>query len=123
MSEAFLPRGPVLMTSSRKKEKIPTGSVITRDPFPKSKKIYVDGEIHDIKVAMREVETDDPTSDAPGADKFKITLYDTSGPYTDPDVDINVHRGLPPLREKWIRDRGDVSRTFTISPLNSQEKG
>ena len=96
------------MSSSRKKEKIPTKSAITRDPFPKSKKIYVDGKIHDIKVAMREVETDDSLSDAPGADKFSITLYDTSGPYTDPDVDIDVHRGLPPLREKWIRERGDV---------------
>lgn len=96
------------MSSSRKKEKIPAKSVITRDPFPKSKKIYVDGKIHDIRVAMREVETDDPISDAPGADKFSITLYDTSGPYTDPDVDIDVHRGLPSLREKWIRERGDV---------------
>ncbi|MCY3625471.1 MAG: phosphomethylpyrimidine synthase ThiC [Candidatus Dadabacteria bacterium] len=96
------------MSSSRKKEKIPAGSVITRDPFPKSKKVYVDGKIHDIKVAMREVETDDLLSDAPDADRFKITLYDTSGPYTDPDFDIDVHRGLPPLREKWIRDRGDV---------------
>lgn len=109
MSEAFLAREPLLMSSSRKKEKIPTGSVITRDPFPKSKKIYVDGKIHDIKVAMREVETDDFLSDAPDADRFKITLYDTSGPYTDPDVDIDVHRGLPSLREKWIRERGDVS--------------
>jgi len=96
------------MSSSRKKEKIPAKSVITRDPFPKSKKVYVDGKIHDIKVAMREVETDDPISDAPGADCFRITLYDTSGPYTDPDVDIDVHRGLPPLREKWIKERGDV---------------
>ena len=96
------------MSSSRKKEKIPTGSVITRDPFPKSKKIYVDGRIHDIKVAMREVETDDFLSDAPDADRFRITLYDTSGPYTDPEADIDVHRGLPPLREKWIRQRGDV---------------
>ena len=97
------------MSSSKKKEKIPTESVITRDPFPKSKKIYVDGKIHDVKVAMREVETDDLLSDASGADKFRITLYDTSGPYTDPDVDIDVHRGLPPLREKWIREREDVS--------------
>ena len=108
MSEAFFAREPLLMSSSRKKEKIPAGSVITRDPFPKSKKVYVDGKIHDIKVAMREVETDDLLSDAPDADRFKITLYDTSGPYTDPDFDIDVHRGLPPLREKWIRDRGDV---------------
>ena len=96
------------MSSSEKKEKIPTESVITRDPFPNSKKIYVDGEIHDIKVAMREVETDDLLSDAPGAEKFSITLYDTSGPYTDPEADIDVHKGLPPLREKWIREREDI---------------
>ena len=108
MSEAFSPKGPLLMSSSRKKEKIPTESAITRDSFPNSKKIYVDGKLHDIKVAMREVETDDFLSDAPGADKFRITLYDTSGPYTDPDVNIDVHRGLQPLREKWIKGRGDV---------------
>ncbi len=103
------------MSSSRKKEKIPTESAITRDSFPNSKKIYVDGKIHDIKVAMREVETDDFLSDAPGADKFRITLYDTSGPYTDPDVDIDVHRGLQPLREKWIKGRGDVSELSDFS--------
>ena len=79
--------------------------MITREPFPRSKKIYVEGNIHDINVAMREVETDDLLSDA---DRFRITLYDTSGPYTDPDIDIDVHRGLPPLREKWIKERGDV---------------
>ena len=115
MSEVFLPRGPLLMSSSRKKEKIPTESAITRDTFPNSKKIYVDGKIHDIKVGMREVETDDFLSDAPGADKFRITLYDTSGPYTDPDVDIDVHRGLQPLREKWIKGRGDVSELSDFS--------
>ena len=105
------------MSSSRKKEKIPTGSVITRDPFPKSKKIYVDGKIHDIKVAMREIETDDFLSDAPDAERFRITLYDTSGPYTDPEVEIDVHRGLPPLREKWIRERGDV---FELPDFSSE---
>ena len=103
------------MSSSRKKEKIPTESAITRDSFPNSKKIYVDGKLHDIKVAMREVETDDSLSEAPDADKFRITLYDTSGPYTDPDVDIDVHKGLPPLREKWIRERGDVSELSDFS--------
>ena len=105
------------MSSSRKKEKIPTGSVITRDPFPKSKKIYVDGKIHDIKVSMREVETDDFLSDAPDAERFRITLYDTSGPYTDPEVEIDVHRGLPPLRQKWIRERGDV---FKLPDFSSE---
>ena len=57
---------------------------------------------------MREVETEDALSESPGADHFRITLYDTSGPYTDPEADIDVHKGLPPLREKWIRERGDV---------------
>lgn len=117
MSEAFFSKESLLMSSSRKKEKIPTGSVITRDPFPKSKKIYVDGKIHDIKVAMREIETDDFLSDAPDAERFRITLYDTSGPYTDPEVEIDVHRGLPPLREKWIRERGDV---FELPDFSSE---
>ena len=103
------------MSSSRKKEKVPTGSVITRDPFPNSEKIYVEGKIHDIKVAMREVETDDSLSDAPDSDRFRITLYDTSGPYTDPDVNIDVHRGLSPLRERWIRDREDVRELSDFS--------
>ena len=96
------------MSSSQKKEKIPAQSAITRDPFPKSKKIFVDGRIHDIRVAMREVETEDALSESPGADHFRITLYDTSGPYTDPEADIDVLKGLPPLREEWIKERGDV---------------
>ena len=55
------------MGSSRKKEKIPAQTAITRDPFPNSKKIFVEGKIHDIKVAMREVETEDTISENPGA--------------------------------------------------------
>ena len=96
------------MGSSQKKEKIPAQSAITRNPFPKSKKIFVEGKIHDIRVAMREVETEDVLSESPDADKFRITLYDTSGPYTDPEADIDVLKGLPPLREEWIKERGDV---------------
>ena len=57
---------------------------------------------------MREVETEDALSESPGADNFRITLYDTSGPYTDPGADIDVLKGLPPLREEWIKERGDV---------------
>ena len=97
-----------------KKERIPDQSVITREPFPRSKKVYVKGHIHDIRVAMREVELDD--SDSMFSVKggitrnCSITLYDTSGPYTDPNVEIDVHAGLFPLREKWILDRADVER-------------
>ncbi len=92
----------------RKQEKIPAQSVITRDPFPNSRKIFVDGKIHDIKVAMREIETGNTASGSSEAGNANITVYDTSGPYTDPDTDIDVQQGLPRLREPWIRDRGDV---------------
>ena len=93
-------------------ERIPDESFITRDPFPKSKKIYVKGKIHDIEVPMREIELDDSNSssavDTGSAKNSSITVYDTSGPYTDQNIDMNVHRGLDPLRMKWIKDRGDV---------------
>ena len=110
------------MGSSRKKEKIPAGSAVTRDPFPNSKKIYVEGKIHDVRVAMREVGTADALSAAPGSEKFGMTLYDTSGPYTDPEVDIDVHRGLHPLREKWIRRREDVSELSDFSSEFSRKR-
>ncbi len=96
------------MGSPRKQEKIPAQSVITRDPFPNSRKIFVDGKIHDIRVAMREIETEHTVSGGPKAGNANITVYDTSGPYTDPDADVDVRQGLPRLREPWIRDRGDV---------------
>ncbi|MDA2920574.1 phosphomethylpyrimidine synthase ThiC [Desulfobacterota bacterium AH_259_B03_O07] len=102
-----------------KKEKIPDHSVITRDAFPRSKKVYVNGKIHEIKVAMREVELDDSNSmfslNGEPAKNYSITLYDTSGPYTDQDVDIDVHSGLNPLRERWIMERGDVVRLKEFS--------
>ena len=100
------------MITKSKTERIPDQNIITRDPFPHSRKIYVKGKLHDIRVAMREIEIDDSdlaTSNNGGlASKFSLAVYDTSGSYTDPDVVIDVHSGLPPLREKWILERGDV---------------
>ncbi len=101
------------MGISTKRERIPDRALISRDPFPKSGKVYVGGTLHDIRVAMREIELEDsfPAAGAgkkPHERKASITVYDTSGPYTDPDADIDVHRGLSPLREKWVLGRGDV---------------
>jgi len=100
------------MGTKAKIERIPDKSVITRDPFPKSKKIYVGGTLHDIKVPMREISLEDsnPTfaADGKSSENISVIVYDTSGPYTDPDIDIDVHRGLDPIRAKWIKDRGDV---------------
>jgi len=95
-----------------KVERIPESGVITRDQFPKSKKKYVNGEIHNIRVAMREIGLEDSSpmfrQNGGGSNNLSVTVYDTSGPYTDPDIEIDVTRGLAPLREKWISERGDT---------------
>ncbi len=100
------------MGTKAKVERIPDKSVITRDPFPKSNKIYVKGKLHDIKVPMREIylEDSDPSfaNNGESPKNLSVTVYDTSGPYTDQDVNIDVNLGLDPLRMKWIQDRGDV---------------
>jgi phosphomethylpyrimidine synthase len=80
---------------------------VTR-PIPGSKKIYVQGSRADIQVPMREVKLSD-TPASFGIEKNQpITLYDTSGPYTDPNVKIDLLRGLPPLRASWVEERGDT---------------
>ena len=108
-----------------KKDKIPSQGVITRDPYPASKKIYVKGEMHDINVAMREVSLADTKLHGPnskGTPNPPITIYDTSGPYTDPNIDIDVKKGIPRIREKWIMDRGDVEEMTGISSKYGQER-
>jgi len=82
---------------------------ITRSPFPNSKKIYVEGKIHPINVAMREIELS-PTKLTNGTLEHNppVTVYDTSGPYTDENSEIDIEKGLPRIREQWILDRNDV---------------
>jgi len=82
---------------------------ITRSPFPNSKKIYVEGKIHTIHVAMREIRLS-PTKLTNGTleENLPVTIYDTSGPYTDENSEINIEKGLPRIREQWILDRNDV---------------
>ncbi|TXI13759.1 MAG: phosphomethylpyrimidine synthase ThiC [Pedobacter sp.] len=101
-----------------KVEKIPGEQVISRKPFPKSRKVYVKGSIHDIKVAMREVSL----SETKLHDRFgeaepnvPVTIYDTSGPYTDPNIRIDIKQGLPRLRELWIKNRNDIEQLKYIS--------
>lgn len=82
---------------------------ITRSPFPNSKKIYVEGTIHQINVAMREIELS-PTKLSNGTLEHNppVTVYDTSGAYTDENSEINIEKGLSRIREQWILDRNDV---------------
>src|SRR5512140_3962240 len=77
-------------------------------PLPKSRKIYVEGSRPDIRVPMREI-TQSDTHTMTGAEKNPpLTVYDTSGPYTDPAAIIDVRKGLPPLRAEWIAERDDT---------------
>jgi phosphomethylpyrimidine synthase len=78
--------------------------------LPNSKKVYVSGKQHAaLRVPFREISLA-PTKSMDGKVEVNepVRVYDTSGPWSDPDVDVDVTRGLPPLRAKWIRDRGDV---------------
>lgn len=114
------------MTNMARTDKIPGEEVITRDPFPKSKKIYVKGELHDIKVAMREISLHDTklkfNPSAPAEHNPPVTVYDTSGPYTDPAIDIDVKKGLPRLRQKWIEERGDTEQLSGITSSYGKER-
>src|ERR1700750_1183026 len=78
------------------------------EPLPASRRIYVEGSRPDIRVPMREIaQSDTPVSF--GAEKNPpLTVYDTSGPYTDPAASIDVRRGLPALRARWIAERDDT---------------
>lgn len=74
---------------------------LTREPFPASRKGYIQGSRPDLRVPVRDVTlTNDEV----------VSLYDTSGPYTDPDAPIDVRQGLPSVREGWIAERGDTER-------------
>jgi phosphomethylpyrimidine synthase len=79
-------------------------------PFPKSRKVYVEGSRPDIRVPMREITLDDTPTDMGGEKNDPLYVYDTSGPYTDPNVEIDVRKGLAPLRKNWILERKDTEQ-------------
>ncbi len=85
------------------------------EQFPASEKIYVEGSRPDIRVPMRKI-TLGATSASFGAEENPpVTVYDTSGPWTDPDVQVDVRKGLPALRTPWIEERGDTVQLDSLS--------
>ena len=89
---------------------------ISSGPLPGSEKIYVKGEMFDIKVPMRRINLT-PTVDTDGQkiENEPVVVYDTSGPYTDPGYKVDLHKGLPKIREQWIADRDDTIRLDGLS--------
>ena len=90
---------------------------VTEGALPASRKIYKAGKLHpDIRVPMREIAVH-PTAGEP-----PVTVYDSSGPYTDPDVKTDIAAGLPRLRAAWIEARGDVER-YDGRPVDVSDNG
>ncbi len=91
-------------------------------PLPNSRKVYVEGSRPDIRVPMREI-TQADTPAAMGAEKNPpIYVYDTSGPYTDPSMRIDIRSGLPALRSKWIEERNDTEELGGPTSSYGQER-
>ncbi|MGB0467931.1 MAG: phosphomethylpyrimidine synthase ThiC [Pontibacterium sp.] len=84
-------------------------------PFPKSRKVYITGSRPDVRVPVREITLDSTPTDMGGEENAPLYVYDTSGPYTDPDATIDLHKGLQPLRGAWITERNDTEQLDGLS--------
>jgi len=83
-----------------------------------SRKVYVAGELYpDIRVPFREVAVH------PSANEPPVTIYDSSGPYTDPNVVIDIKRGLPPVKSSWQLDRGDIAPVANPREVKPEDNG
>ena len=91
-------------------------------PFPRSQKVYVQGSRPDIRVPMREISLDVTPTAFGGEINAPVTVYDTSGPYTDPNVQIDVRQGLADVRSAWIEDRGDTEKLPGLSSEFGQRR-
>ncbi|RJS54490.1 phosphomethylpyrimidine synthase ThiC [Bacillus subtilis] len=91
-----------------KNNSVQQANISIMSSFSGSKKVYVEGSSSDILVPMREIALSPTTGSFGEEENAPVRVYDTSGPYTDPDVTINIEEGLMPLRQKWITKRGDV---------------
>lgn len=99
-------------------------SRISTEPFPQSKKVYVAGVMHpELRVPMREISLSDTRhADGRVTANEAVTVYDTSGPFTDPQVQVDLRAGLPPLRERWIASHPEVERLDRSSSEYARER-
>ena len=91
------------------REKFAELLALTREPFPASRKAYIPGQLHaDLRVPVRDIAL---------TNGEVVSVYDTSGPYTDPDALIDVRKGLASVRGGWITGRGDVEHYEGRAPV------
>lgn len=95
--------------------------------FPNSRRIYLTGSRADIRVPLREIQLSATmvggSKENPQFEENEpVPVYDTAGPYGDPDAQIDVHAGLEPLRKRWITERGDTHPVEQLSSRYSQQR-
>ncbi|WP_220489015.1 phosphomethylpyrimidine synthase ThiC [Pseudoalteromonas sp. SG44-5] len=100
---------------------------LTGQPFPNSHKVYVEGTQNNIRVGMREITLSDTYIG--GSDENPVyepneplRVYDTSGPYTDPNFKLDVRQGLAKFREQWIESRGDTELLESVTSRFTQQR-
>ncbi|MCC4853148.1 phosphomethylpyrimidine synthase ThiC, partial [Vibrio lentus] len=116
--------------SSRKQARLEAKNFIDSlsvQPYPNSKKAYIQGSREDIQVPVREISLADSlvggTKKEPVFEpNVPIQVYDTSGVYTDPTHQIDLYSGLPKLREQWIDERGDTELLDDVSSVYTKER-
>jgi phosphomethylpyrimidine synthase len=91
-------------------------------PFPNSRKVYVEGSRPDIQVPMREISLADTPTDFGGEKNDPVLVYDTSGPYTDPAANIDIRKGLKDVRASWIEERNDTEILESFSSEFCRER-
>ncbi|MBZ5535288.1 MAG: phosphomethylpyrimidine synthase ThiC [Acidobacteriia bacterium] len=91
-------------------------------PLPRSRKIYVQGSRSDIRVPMREISQADTLTTSGVETNPPIYVYDTSGPYTDPEVRLDIRTGLSDLRSRWIEEREDTEVLTTPSSAYGRKR-
>ena len=102
---------------ARKQVEAETGRIPT-GPRAGGRKVYVQGQLYpEIRVPFREVAVH------PSANEPPVTLYDSSGPYTDPAVTIDITRGLPKVKSSWQRDRGDIAPVANPREVKPEDNG
>jgi len=110
------------MTKQAESTDIVENSYDAEQPFPNSRKVYIEGSRPDIRVPMREV-TLSPTETSEGIEEnHPILIYDTSGPYTDPVIEIDLKKGVPAIRAAWIDERDDTEELSDLSSVYGRER-
>ena len=102
----------------------PSTARLTTAPFAASRKVHIEGSRPDVRVPMREISLTPThsTNGTGGQPNQPITVYDTSGPYTDPAVTIDVRAGLPPLRRAWIESRQDTEELPQVTSQYGRQR-